>query len=149
MFGIFLNAESAEAAGLLAEHLFNEDNIEIMKDLAKATNEATISVEDLTRSIIVWNTIFKTLAPGYDALNKAMEPYREEIEWMRDNIPRVTFQVSAFNTEIGLIPTNLEGVDLSSLGLEMVTSIKNGFIDALKDIDWEEIIKDIIEEHFD
>lgn len=105
LFGTFFNAESAAAAQRLAEHLYTEDNVEIMQDLAKATQEATISVEDLTRSIIVWNTVFKTIAPGVDAVVEALEPWRTEFEWMRDNIPRTTFSVQAFNSEIATFQT--------------------------------------------
>ena len=58
LFGTFLNSAGAENAKILAEALFTEENVQIMEDLAKATNEAMLSTEELTNAITAWTVFF-------------------------------------------------------------------------------------------
>ena len=103
LFGVFLNAAGAENAKILAEALFTEENVQIMKDLAEATNDAMLSTQELTDGLLAWGIVFKQLAPLVpllEQLGKALEPYHEEIEFFGSIIPQMNIQLVDFNSNL-------------------------------------------------
>lgn len=120
LFGTFLKAASSEDAQAIAELLYTEDNILFMKRLAESFKTTFEDTAGLNLSLLILDKTFK-------ALGFSVDDFVKKLVDLIATFPRL-------------------GTDL---GGTFVNAVKNGFIDALKNIDWEEIIKDIIEDHFD
>lgn len=83
----------------------------------------------------------KDLAEGMDRAKKGAAGSTEGIEKMAEAYDNATKAIEGFTTAAGAIPAAL-----SSLGSDIVKAIKKGFIGAIGNIDWEDIIEDAIEE---
>ena len=120
LFGKFLKAASSEEAGEIAELLYKEENIDMMDKLAKS---------------------FKTTFEDAQGLNLSMLILTTTMDQLGISIEDITTNWTDFVTKMGTFPT--VG---ANLGTTFVNSVKKGFTDALEEIDWEDIIKDIIED---
>lgn len=121
----FFDMGGAEAAAKWRAELFSEQNIKDLEAMAAGWRLVSNAITDTMLGIKA------ALAPG-GALDIPLQPIIDK--WVED--------INKFFNTIG--KTMFQG-----LGSEAVVGIKTGFIAALKDIDWEDIIKDIIEDHFD
>lgn len=122
LWGKFLRELNAEEAGEIAEFLFNPENIRILKATAKAFKLITEGSTSLTEKLLI--------------LNDTLKVVDDKIQIITDSLHQVALGIAA-------IPAQLK-----SLGSDIVSVIKKDFKSALKEIDWKDIIVEIIEDQF-
>ena len=141
----FWRAAASEDAAAIAEVLYAPENIAAMKEFAETMydlRQGLINSEKFRNAFIVW---LDESTRKYVLLGDAMTT------WFDESTRKYTLAGEAlvsYGDEMTSIGDGIIG-EFRKMPALIVGDIKSGFKSALKDIDWEEIIIDIIEEHFD
>ena len=87
-----------------------------MEDLAVAVDEAMFKMEEFTAVMVVFGKTSEAIAPGLSILIDALEPYKDWIKVINDNMVDLNVQLPYFNENLSRFSNLISNFKFPSFG---------------------------------